>query len=292
MKKLIALIGAVGLILTGCGAETSAKDTDSEISRTVTDETEEETTENVTEEITESETEEKQETVTETTENSEKSETGKYEVTLINSTGKDIKEISVKTGSESEYPANILESILEDSAETVIEYTAPDSNIVVEDSDTPVISEEYLIKIVFDDDTNAELHQFPFGDIEKGEIIFDDDTVYVKYTSVSTGDEISTLEAEKMTAQLNAVKEETTEAPKTEPVTETIIIEEPVQEEPQTEEPVQEEPQQEEPVQEEPQQEEPVQQEPVQEEPQQEEPVQEEPADPNSGCLGGGALFN
>ena len=44
--------------------------------------------------------------------------------------------------------------------------------------------------------STAELHAFPFEDIEKGEICYEDDVAYLTYTSVASKEELNTKEAE------------------------------------------------------------------------------------------------
>ena len=54
----------------------------------------------------------------------------------------------------------------------------------------------YHIQITMADGTNYVLNNFPFGDIEEGEICLEDGVAFVKYKSVSSGEDVSTKEAE------------------------------------------------------------------------------------------------
>lgn len=70
-------------------------------------------------------------------------------------------------------------------------YTVPESNVGGEKE----LTSGYDIQLTFEDNSTAELHSFPFEDIKKGEICFDE-VAYVKYTSVSSKDKVETKEAE------------------------------------------------------------------------------------------------
>lgn len=140
-----------------------------------------------------------------------------YKVELKNSTGKNITGVSVKLTEETEYPANMLETgdVFEADESRYLYYAAPDAEDAVEgtaedteaedtdaaaegeeNADAKVVTQGYDIQLTFEDSTTAELHSFPFEDIEEGEICFSDEVAYVSYTSVSTEDKVETKEAE------------------------------------------------------------------------------------------------
>lgn len=173
-------------------------------------------------------------------------------VTLLNDTGKDITEFSVKESDEEEYPENMIANgIFENNEERILYYETDER--------------EYFVKIVFDDDSEAELHNFPFDDISEGIIKLDGETAYLVYTSVADNAEVNTKEDELEFASGGdtEVQEDTTAA------TQAPVVTEPAPTEPVTEAPV------------------------VTDPPATEAPVVTEPAtaDPNEGCIGDGALF-
>ncbi len=135
-----------------------------------------------------------------------------YVLTLDNKTGKDIKSFTVKADSEEEYPANMIDE--KDpyiKNERRLLYYVPNkvSDVTYGDSDE-IATVGYTVKIEFTDNKSAELHSFPFGDLDEGEIKLEKDIAYLEYTSKETGDKVSTKEAEKAAAELAA--ESATEA--------------------------------------------------------------------------------
>lgn len=116
-----------------------------------------------------------------------------YKIELKNSTGKKITGISVKLIETTEYPENMLKNgeIYEVGESRELYYTVPESNVGGEKE----LTSGYDIQLTFEDNSTAELHSFPFEDIKKGEICFDE-VAYVKYTSVSSKDKVETKEAE------------------------------------------------------------------------------------------------
>lgn len=173
-------------------------------------------------------------------------------VALTNETGKNIAEFSVKASSEEEYPDNMLsDGSFENNEERTLYYENAEG--------------EYTVRIVFDDDTESELHNFPFGDIEEGAIKLEGETAYLVYMSLAEKSEVNTKEEElKISADNEAdVQEEPTEATEA-----PVYTPEPTPTEPATQ-PAATEP-------------------PATEAPPATEPAT---ADPNEGCLGDGALF-
>lgn len=154
--------------------------------------------------------EEQLKTIGEKTENA-------YEVTLRNSTTKEITGVSIKLTDDEKYPENMLkDSDTFEKDESRILYYAKDDATDTKDTDTKnqdskdstkdnsasdssdekVLEEGYDIQITFADKTTAELHSFPFGDIEEGEILYADDVAYISYTSVKTKEKMDTKDAE------------------------------------------------------------------------------------------------
>ncbi len=143
-----------------------------------------------------------------------------FKVNLTNGTGKEIEEFSVKAGADAEFSENMLEKgdMFKADEERILYF---DSEGISENeeggsADAPLISTEYTIKLKFRSGETAELHQFPFGDIEAGEIKFEKDIAYIIYKSKSTGEAVTTKEAEE---KINA-PEDTTAAAATEAATE------------------------------------------------------------------------
>ncbi len=62
--------------------------------------------------------------------------------------------------------------------------------------DEKVLEQGYDVQLTFEDDSTAELHAFPFGDIEKGDLCYADDVAYLTYTSIESKEQIDTKEAE------------------------------------------------------------------------------------------------
>ena len=124
-----------------------------------------------------------------------------FKVELKNSTGKDITAISVKLTETAEYPATMLAAgdVFADEESRILYYKAEEATADTanaEDANAKVLTQGYDIQLTFEDSSTAELHSFPFEDIEKGEICFADEVAYVSYTSVSTEQKVETKEAE------------------------------------------------------------------------------------------------
>lgn len=107
-------------------------------------------------------------------------------VTLKNATGKEIAGVSIKYTGDEAYPENMLADgdVFEADESRILCYTKPKAE------------EAYDVQLTFADATTAELHSFPFEDIEDGEILYADDVAYVSYTSLKTKEKVETKEAE------------------------------------------------------------------------------------------------
>ena len=199
-----------------------------------------------------------------------------YIITLDNKTGRDIKGFTIKADTEEEYPASMIEAkdiFAKNERRRLYYVPVKTSDVTYGDSDE-VATQEYTIKITFSDDKEAELHQFPFGDLELGEILMDKDVAYIEYISKLSDKKVSTKEAEKMIAETNKSEEATEPASEIEQ----SYYEEPVYTQPVYQEPVYTEPAT--------QYVEPVTQYVAPTE------APTEAPDPNGGCIGGGGLFN
>ena len=130
---------------------------------------------------------------------------------------------------EDAYPENMLEEgdVFADQESRNLYYKAPEKNEnedVTEESETTendgtddekVLEQGYDVQLTFEDDSTAELHAFPFGDIEKGDLCYADDVAYLTYTSIESKEQIDTKEAElavKQAAEQKAAEEAAAQA--------------------------------------------------------------------------------
>lgn len=130
-------------------------------------------------------------------------EDGAYEVQLTNSTGQDITFVSFKSSSEENYPDTMLDegdSFKNEEIRDVYYKPSEEAAASTETEDGKELPAEYTMKITLADNTELELHAFPFDDMKKGEIKVQDGIAYLTYEK--DGSEVSTLESEK------AVKEQ------------------------------------------------------------------------------------
>lgn len=239
--KVLVLGMASAMMLTACGndaAETETSATETAVVTTA------ETTAVTTEETTAAATEEQEETLK--TIGKEAEGEGVFAVNVLNSTGKAITGFAVKEDSQEEFSDNML---TEDDAftkdeERILYFTADDADA------------SYTVLLTFEDDETAELHNFPFDDMESCEIKLEESVAYLVYTSLESKEEVNTKEDE--TAIKNSSEQVTEEQ---EEVNDTPSYEETPQQ-PATEA-----------------------QPPAQEEP------ADTPADPDSGCIGDEGLF-
>lgn len=133
-----------------------------------------------------------------------------YEIKMTNKTKKDIIAVQVKSSTEEAYPANLMDtsdSYKQDETR-LIYYTPATTETTTSDESGKLVTIGYSIQLTFADQSTVELHSFPFGDIEEGDLNLEDTVAYVTYKSVSTKEEVSTLGAEK------AVKEQAAAAAK------------------------------------------------------------------------------
>lgn len=147
-----------------------------------------------------------------------------FKVEVKNATGKNIKGVAIKLTDEDAYPENMLEEgdVFADQESRNLYYKALEKNEnedVTEESETTendgtddekVLEQGYDVQLTFEDDSTAELHAFPFGDIEKGDLCYADDVAYLTYTSIESKEQIDTKEAElavKQAAERKAAEE-------------------------------------------------------------------------------------
>lgn len=130
---------------------------------------------------------------------------------------------------EDAYPENMLEEgdVFADQESRNLYYKALEKNEnedVTEEFETTendgtddekVLEQGYDVQLTFEDDSTAELHAFPFGDIEKGDLCYADDVAYLTYTSIESKEQIDTKEAElavKQAAEQKAAEEAAAQA--------------------------------------------------------------------------------
>ena len=147
-----------------------------------------------------------------------------FKVEVKNATRKNIKGVAIKLTDEDAYPENMLEEgdVFADQESRNLYYKALEKNEnedVTEESETTendgtddekVLEQGYDVQLTFEDDSTAELHAFPFGDIEKGDLCYADDVAYLTYTSIESKEQIDTKEAElavKQAAEQKAAEE-------------------------------------------------------------------------------------
>ena len=118
-----------------------------------------------------------------------------YRVILENDAGKIIKGISVRTDG-GEYSSSLLpEGTMFRVTRQMVLYVEPVEPKVNEKG--KIVPPVYDLQLTFLDDTQAEIHTFPFGDADFCEIHVKDDIAYLKFSSLSLKSMQNTLEAEK-----------------------------------------------------------------------------------------------
>ena len=144
-----------------------------------------------------------------------------YKVTLINNTQRIITGVTVKDLTESEYPANMRKDgdVFQPNEKRDLYFDATESVKKTEElnrdssySDEEKVEPDYTLKVTFDAGKSYELHSFPFGDISEGQLCYDEqeDVCYLTYTSLKSGERVSTLEQEKQRKALAAQNESAT----------------------------------------------------------------------------------
>ena len=137
---------------------------------------------------------------------------------LTNATGNTITGLSVKSSAQPEYPSNMIASGQTVEADETVEfYYTPESaaggsdaaqaedaeeasDAAGEEESAPVadaqINETYSLQVTFEDGTVKEVSNFAVNDMQDADLMYEDEVVFVKYTSISAETEISTKEAE------------------------------------------------------------------------------------------------
>ena len=125
----------------------------------------------------------------------------KTKIALYNESGYALDEVYIRVPEEG-WTENLIDDIYEIGEKRYLFYDAE--------------SEGYDLWINMVGDWHYTLHDFPFGDIEVGNLCYDydNDVMYVTYTSISTQEEMSTLESEAAihAAELEAARKAAEEA--------------------------------------------------------------------------------
>lgn len=126
-----------------------------------------------------------------------------FQFLITNGTGKDIQDIRVIiTGRDTfEDVENLLEEgdVFEKEEQRQFCYTPPEDE-ETEEADSQAddgLPTMYDVQLVFEDETTAVLHTFPFGDIEEGEIGLEEGIAYMMFESLFLKQEINSLGTEK-----------------------------------------------------------------------------------------------
>lgn len=142
-----------------------------------------------------------------------------YKVTLTNSTGRTIKRFAIKTGTMDSFGENMLDEDdkFADEEKRVLYYdatTAIEENEEAQKDAEMKTSPDYTIQLTFDDDSTIELHSFPFSDVEKASIEFNNEEsiAYIEYTSIEQDAKVSTEEAEIRIKQEQIAAQQAAEA--------------------------------------------------------------------------------
>lgn len=124
-----------------------------------------------------------------------------FAILLKNGTGQDITAITVKTSDKAEYPASMMKSgeTLKNGKTAKFFYTPEktgDSAKGASDTDK-LVNITYNMQVTLADGSVIELSSFGFEDIkEEAELCYEESVGYIKYTSKTSGDSVSTKEQE------------------------------------------------------------------------------------------------
>lgn len=122
-------------------------------------------------------------------------------VNLTNSTGKAIKGFAVKYDAQEDFGDNMLADgdVFANGEERNVYY---DTTEAIEAASADVSAESaetdpsYTVLLTFEDDSTAEVHNFPFEDSKDLTLLTDGTIYYIEYTKDSTGESLSTQQDE------------------------------------------------------------------------------------------------
>lgn len=217
---------------------------------------------------------------------------GAYDILLKNSLGQDITGIAIKTSDQTEFPANMMPSdMVLKNGEVAECFYLPEST--TEEAQTAgetdvLLNPTYQVQITCEGDMVYELSALGLDDIDKeAELCIEDNVVFVKYISKTSGDTVSTKEQESAAQAQQEAAAQTEQAQQAEQPQQEVPAEQPAVQPAETpaEQPATAAPAAPEPAVQ------PVQQ---PEQPAQSAPVEQVPEQTTEGCLteGGGPVFN
>ena len=132
---------------------------------------------------------------------------GAFSVTLKNETGQAITGLSAKTSEETDYPENMIADGGSIQAGESVRFCYLPSDAAAEPVETESgrdfdVQTTYDVRLTLEDGSSYQLSGFAFNDMEEASIRFEDGVAFVEYTSVSSGEAVSTKEqAEALSGQ-------------------------------------------------------------------------------------------
>ena len=186
MKKLLTAILVLTVMMipaTGCGQGSDSSSADSQVQSSSTEELS-------------AEPDEKTPPVRTLGTKAEEA----YSVLLTNETGQDVTSMKIGTSESMDSADDLLEGeeAFADEEQVQVFY-APEDVEEQESEGEKELTPEYEVEIALADGSEHTLHAFPFDDISEGAIKIQEEEgiAYLSYTSVSSDEEVETLDAEK-----------------------------------------------------------------------------------------------
>jgi hypothetical protein len=121
-------------------------------------------------------------------------------ISATNKTGQSITAVAIKSSSNEAYDSALeQDSDWENDAVAEIHFSEPESeaSATSEDDTDLILNNLQSISFTTADGMTYELHQLNLSDIQDASLYLEDQIAYLEYTSVSTGEEVNTLDAEK-----------------------------------------------------------------------------------------------
>lgn len=129
----------------------------------------------------------------------------KEKIELENRTGKEITQVSLcVVGEETREEVLSMEGKFADKEKRILYLPQPKET----EKEGKLLSEQYDLKVVCSDGTEASLHSFPVGDVKDADIKWEEDTMFLEYTSQTTKKTVSTKDAEKAIKELEKQAQE------------------------------------------------------------------------------------
>lgn len=155
-----------------------------------------------------------------------------FAVVIKNDTGADITALSVKDSFQQAFPESLISEgdVFEAGEERILFYdaTAAIESARENGDDEPAFD----MSVTLADGRTAVMHDFPFDDMENGDIRCEDGVAFVVYRSISEEREISTLDAELALLEPQPEEEPPAEEPAEAPQTDAAPEQQPAQQAP------------------------------------------------------------